>query len=92
MQQQAIEQQESDGDYALGIDVWYLKLYYSVEDGLDNGAVPRYRLSFLDRINSPEKMTAQLDSALYDHLAETGEFKREELDETFSALPGFCSR
>jgi hypothetical protein len=86
MQKLATEQQASDGDYALGINVWYLKLYYSVEDGLDNGAVPRYPLSFLDRINSPEKLTAQLDSDLYDHLPETGQFNREELDETFSAL------
>jgi len=31
-------------------------------------------------------MTAQLDSALYDRLPQTGEFNREELDETFSAL------
>jgi len=86
MQKLATEQQASDGDYALGINVWYLKLYYSVEDGLDNGAVPRYPLSFLDRINSPQKLTAQLDSDLYDHLPETGQFNREELDETFSAL------
>jgi hypothetical protein len=86
MQKLATEQQASDGDYALGINVWYLKLYYSVEDGLDNGAVPRYPLSFLDRINSPQKLTAQLDSDLYDHLPETGQFNREELDETFSAV------
>ncbi len=86
MQQLATEQQASDGDYALGINVWYLRLYYSVEDGLDNGAVPQYRLSFLDRIKSPQKMTAQLDSDLYDHLHQTGQFNREELDETFSAL------
>lgn len=86
MQKLAAQQQPSDGSYSLGINVWYLTLYYSVEDGLDNGAVPQYRLAFLDRINSPEKMTAQLDSALHDRLPETGEFKREELDETFSAL------
>jgi hypothetical protein len=90
MQSKAAEQQPSDGSYSFGInDAWYLTLYYSVEDGLDNlpaNSTPQYRLAFLDRINSPEKLTAQLDSALYDKLFETGEYKREELDETFSAL------
>lgn len=90
MQKLAAGQQPADGSYTLGINnAWYLTLYYSVEDGLDNlppGSVPQYRLAFLDRINSPERITAQLDSALYDKLPETGEYKREELDETFSAL------
>jgi hypothetical protein len=86
MQKLAAEQQPGDGSYSLGIRVWYLTLYYSVEDGLDNGATPQYRLAFLDRVNSPDKMTAQLDSALYDRLPQTGEYKREEFDETFSAL------
>jgi len=85
-QELAVQQQASDGSYALGINVWYLTLYYSVEDGLDNGANPQYRLAFLDRINSPQKLTAQLASALYDDLPKTGQFNREELDETFSAL------
>jgi hypothetical protein len=83
----ATEQQVSDGSWGMGIDdVWYLKLYYSVEDGLDNGAIPRYPLTFLDRINSPEKLTAQLNSVLRDDFTKTGVFNREELDETFSAL------
>jgi hypothetical protein len=43
-------------------------------------------LSFLDRINSPAKLAAQLDSALFHDFTKTREFKREELDETFSAL------
>jgi len=85
-QKLALQQQPSDGSYALGINVWYLTLYYSVEDGLDNGASPQYRLAFLDRINSTEKLTAQLNSALYDDLPRSGRFNREELDETFSAL------
>ena len=36
----------------------------------------------LHRIKSPEKLNAQLDSALYENFTHTGEFKREELDET----------
>ena len=72
----------------MGFNVWYLKLYYSVEDGLDTGGMPepQYPLKFLDRINSPEKLTAQLDDDLHDDFTKTGVFNREELDETFSAL------
>lgn len=83
----AAQQQASDGSWGLGIDVWYLKLYYSVEDGLGSGGTdPQYPLAFLDRINSPEKMTAQLDADLHDDFTRTGVFNREETDETFSAL------
>ena len=86
MQKAAASQQPDDGSYSLGINVWYLKLYYSLEDGLDTPAVPQYPLKFLDPVNSPEAMTRQLDSALYDNLPQTGIYNREELDETFSAL------
>jgi hypothetical protein len=86
-QELAAEQQASDGSWGLGLNVWYLKLYYSVEEGLKGrSADPQYPLSFLDRINSPEKLTAQLDSVLHDDFTKTSVFNREELDETFSAL------
>ena len=87
LQALAAQQQPADGSWALGIDEWYLKLYYSVEDGLSSrGTDPQYPLIFLDRINSPERLTAQLDSDLHDDFTRTGVFNREELDETFSAL------
>jgi hypothetical protein len=86
-QKMAAQQQPSDGSWGMGINVWYLKLYYSVEDGLkSSGSPPQYPLTFLDRINSPEKLTQQLDSDLHDDFTRTGVFNREELDETFSAL------
>ena len=87
-QAQATKQQADDGSWGMGIDpsVWYLRLYYTVEDGLTRDKQPRYPLHLLDRINSPEKLNAQLDSALYDNFTHTGEFKREELDETASAI------
>ena len=40
-----------------------------------------YPLSFLDRMNSPEKLDAQLDSDLKNDFTKTGVFNREELDE-----------
>jgi hypothetical protein len=87
-QKLATEQQASDGSWGMGMNEWFLRLYYSVEEAEDNlhGRIPPYPLSFLDRINSPEKFTAQLDADLHDDFTKTGVFKREETDETFSAL------
>ena len=87
-QAQATQQQQDDGSWGMGIDpgVWYLRLYYTVEDGLTRDTRPQYPLRLLDRINSPEKLNAQLDLALFDNFTRTGEFNREELDETTSAI------
>lgn len=88
LQKQATEQQASDGSWAMGINVWYLRLYYSVEDFDDKlqGRTPPYPLSFLDRVNSPEKLTAQLGADLHNDFTKTRVFNREETDETFSAM------
>jgi len=86
-QKLAGEQQEADGSWGMGIDVWYLKLYYSVEDGLDRkDPVVKYPLRFLDPINSPEKLATQLDRVRFNDFTKTWTFNREELDETFSAI------
>jgi hypothetical protein len=85
-QELASEQQASDGSWALGIDEWYLRLYYSVDQAKECRPPARYPLSFLDRMNSPEKLDAQLDSDLRNDFTRTGAFNREELDETFSAM------
>ena len=88
LQKQAAQQQASDGSWGMGINVWYLRLYYSVDEVEDklNGQTPPYPLSFLDRVNSPEKLTALLNADLNDDFTKTGVFNREELDETFSAI------
>jgi hypothetical protein len=85
-QKLAREQQASDGSWGMGIRPWYLRLYYSVEDVKACHAPPQYPLKFLDQINSPEKLNAQLDSDLYNQFTKTGVFNREETDETFSAI------
>ena len=82
----AAHQDPSDGSWGRGINVWYLRFYYTVEDGLKRDVEPQYPLRILDRINSPEKLDAQLDSVLYDDFTRTGELNREELDETFSGI------
>ena len=85
LQKLASEQQASDGSWGAGINVWYLRLYYSV-DHLEDTIYHPFPLLFLDRINSPEKIKVQLNSDLYDNFTKTGIFNREELDETFSAI------
>ena len=84
-QKLAAGQQASDGSWGRGISVWYLKLYYSV-DHLKESAHMEYYPSFLNRVNTPDKLKARLDSDLYDNFTKTGIFNREELDETFSAM------
>ena len=85
-QKLAHEQQPSDGSWGLGINAWYLRFYYSVDDVQECRFAPRYPLAFLDRINSPEKLDSQLDSDLFDDFTKTAVFNREELDETFSGV------
>jgi hypothetical protein len=78
--------QASDGSLAPGLNVWYLKLYYSTDHIATCSAPPQYPLTFLDRINSPERLNNVLDVDLNNDFIHTGTFNREELDETFSAL------
>ena len=82
----ASEQQSSDGSWGLGLTSWYLSLYYSVDQVKECRVNPQYPLTFLDRINAPEKLTAVLDSDLMDNFTKTREFDEEKLNETSSAL------
>jgi hypothetical protein len=88
----AAQQESSDGSWGFGINVWYLKLYYSVDDFKNCTRSPQYRLSYLDQINSPQKLAAQLDSDLHNNFTVTGVFNREETDETFSAIARMAVR
>ena len=57
-QKLAAEQQASDGTWGRGFTIWYLKLYYSVENGLnDSHRDLQYSLSVLDQIHTPEMLT-----------------------------------
>lgn len=86
-QRKATLQQPEDGSWGLGIDTWYLRLYYTVEDGLDNLKTnPPYHMAVLDKINSSGLLRARLTTDLYDDFTKTHVFNREELDETFSAV------
>jgi hypothetical protein len=82
----ASEQQPSDGSWGLGFTSWYFRLYYSVDKVKECRANPRYPFTFLDRINSPEKLTAVLHSDLMDNFTQTRVFNEDKLNETSSAL------
>jgi len=85
-QSAAQDQLPEDGSWGSGYTVWFMKLYGSVNDSLARKAVPRYPMTFLDRINSPETLTAHLDEILHDNFTVTHMINRQELDETVSAL------
>ncbi len=88
IQKLGTEQDSADGSWGRPIDVWYLKLYYSVDEVTDSTRdhPPQYPLRFLGPINSPDLLAAHLDAVLHNDITRTGVFNREELDETFSAL------
>jgi hypothetical protein len=88
IQKLGIDQDPTDGSWGRPINVWYLKLYYSVDEVTESirDHPPQYPLRFLDRINSPDLLDTHLDEVLHNDITRTGVFNREELDETFSAL------
>ncbi|WP_263383050.1 hypothetical protein [Granulicella arctica] len=47
------DQQDADGSWAQGIDVWYLKLYYSVNKLEACREAPPHPLLYMNRISSP---------------------------------------
>jgi hypothetical protein len=63
-----------------------MKLYGTIHDGISIGKKQKYPLSFLDRINSPEKLTNYMHSVVLDHFITTGVLNRMETDETASNL------
>ncbi|HWI56722.1 MAG TPA: hypothetical protein VNZ22_05815 [Bacillota bacterium] len=85
-QRLAEQQSPEDGSWGAGYSVWFLKLYGTVNDALSAGAAPRYPLSFLDRINSPEKLTNYLAALVVDDFLQTGVATRMEADESVSLL------
>jgi hypothetical protein len=50
-QKMASQQQPGDGSWGLGLEVWYLRLYYSVDRVKGAAGKPKHPLLFLDRIN-----------------------------------------
>ena len=86
------EQVESDGSYDHCSEAWFLKLdstIEEVEDRHERGQKPKFPLKLLDRINSPEKLRAYLDSLLISDVAKTGIDNRFELNIAITAIERF---
>lgn len=83
------EQSAADGSWGQWYTEWYLKLsatYDQIDALRARGERPKYPLRFLDRINSPEKLTAHLDRLLISTPDVDGIRNRHELNETVSVL------
>ena len=68
-------QVEADGSFGCCTDEWFLRLDETVEHLIADGfwlSDPRYPLKLLERINSPEKLRAYLDSILISDIRRTG--------------------
>ncbi|MHA3774906.1 hypothetical protein ACXR0O_25585 [Verrucomicrobiota bacterium sgz303538] len=85
----AREQVEADGSYDHCSEAWFLKLDSTIEEVEDRGERGRFPLKILDRINSPEKLTAYLDSLLISDVRKTGIDNRFELNIAITAIERF---
>ena len=82
----------SDGSYACCTDQWFLKLDYTIDELISLGLKfqsPPHPVKLLEKINSPEKLTAYLDSVLTSDVRHTGVDHRTELNHSASALARF---
>ncbi len=83
------EQSEADGTWGNCYTEWFFKLDASFDEisALDDKhQVPKYPCRFLDRINSPEKLTNHLNSLLISDIDAKGVDRGRELNETVADL------
>jgi hypothetical protein len=88
----AREQNETDGSYDHCSEAWFLKLdstIEEVENRGERGERPKYPLKLLDRVDTPEKLRAYLDSLLVSDVAKTGTDNRFELNIAITAIERF---
>jgi len=78
-----------DGSWGKWFTEWAFKLnasYSNLSQLEDRNEHPKYPLHFLDRINSPAKLTAHLNSLLTSDMEADGVDRRPELNMTVGAL------
>jgi len=83
------EQSEIDGSWGRGYTEWFFKLDASFDEISalsDKDQVPKYPCRFLDKINSPEKLTNHLIQLLISDLAADGVDRGREFNETVADL------
>jgi hypothetical protein len=83
------EQIESDGSYDHCSEAWFLKLDSTIEEIEARDEKPKYPLKLLDRINSPEKLRAYLNSLLISDVRTNGIDNRFELNIAITAIERF---
>jgi hypothetical protein len=83
------EQIEADGSYDHCSETWFLKLDATIEEIEARDEKPKYPLKLLDRINSPEKLRAYLDSLLISDVRTNGMDNRFELNIAITAIERF---
>jgi hypothetical protein len=81
--------QATDGSFACCNKLWFLKLDHTTDELITMGLKwqePKEPVKLLERINSPEKLRAYLDSVLVCDARRTGFDTRTELNHSTSAL------
>jgi hypothetical protein len=85
-------QVESDGSFAPCCNAWWLRMDMSCDELITMGMKwqePKYPLKLLDKINSPQKLTAYLDSLLISDIRKTGVNNALELNMAAADLQRF---
>jgi hypothetical protein len=83
------EQSPADGSWGHWYTEWFFKLIATrdqVASLAGRNELPKYPVRLLDRINSPEKLTAHLNALLTSYREVDGVDRRWELNETISDL------
>jgi hypothetical protein len=83
------KQNNTDGTWGHCFEEWFFKLSLSGDHLLElteKNQSPKYAPKFLERINSPEKLTAYLDSILITNIENERKVNRRELNESSSSL------
>jgi len=77
------EQLESDGSFAPCCDAWWLKLDMTCDELITMSykwQEPKYPVKLFDAVNSPEKLTAYMDTVLVSDVRKTGIDHARELN------------
>ena len=86
------EQVDADGSFDHCSEAWFLKLDSTIEEveyRTERGLPVQFPLKLLDRVNTPEKLRAYLDSLLISDVRKTGIDQRYELNIAITAIERF---
>lgn len=89
------DSQAADGAWGACFEDWFFKLDVSsdwINELAESGKKPPVAPTFLDRINSPQKLESYLNSILVSDISKFGKDNRKELNYTVSALLRLISR